>query len=177
MDITPSLPILLNSSTRYLPRGLEPSSSACRCYRALFGSPSRVLFDTHTGADLKAPRLKWLSDCVIHYHQKESLHCEHDLVMECSSPKCLCLRDLQGTGSILFRCWKYRILSLHLVKHVSIYLNIHWANHLKLLPFVLFTNVNFTSLNKAKGKERYKLCDRFQLDFYTFLMPISFTDG
>lgn len=73
-----------------------------RCARAQFRrtlSPLCTWWGGDTGADSKAARLKWLSDCVIHYHQKESLLWERDLVMECSSPKCLCLRDLQGAGS------------------------------------------------------------------------------
>lgn len=62
-------------------------------------SPPCTGWGGDTGADSKASRLKWLSDCVIHYHQKESLLWERDLVTECPSPKCLCLRDSRGAGS------------------------------------------------------------------------------
>ena len=68
-------------------------------YSAATTRPPSVLRDRDTRADLKAAKLKWLSDCVIRYHQKESLLWERDLVMECSSPERLCLRDLQAPGS------------------------------------------------------------------------------
>ena len=64
----------LHSSEAYLPEAIASSEVLLGAVQERSLSPSRFLFASDTGADLKAPRLQWLSDCGIHYHQKESLH-------------------------------------------------------------------------------------------------------